>query len=170
MPYTPQQLRERYLNLPNDLREAVSSIDSSEIIANIGSKHGLTIDKTGDLATETSQVLLGLIHPNDFIASLANNLEVDKQKAMEIAEDINAQIFKPVRESLKKIHNIRDEQDNFPKDRPLGKEEILREIEENENEVPAILKGSTTASLPTPPAKVEQKYSSGMDPYREPVD
>lgn len=203
MPYTPQQLRETYLKLPQDLKDALFDVDSSEVITSIGKKHKLAIDEMGELASETGRVMLGLTHPNKFISNLAERLEVDKVKAKEIAEDINVQIFKKVRESLKKIHNIRDEE-SPAKDSPLGssqgeslerkiesREEILEEIEKEETlpapknkpsepekipekitepPMPDILKGATTISPPVPPAKTEQKYQSGTDPYREPVE
>lgn len=177
-------------------------VDSSEVITSIGKKHKLAIDEMGELASETGRVMLGLTHPNNFISNLAQRLGVDKQKAKEIAEDININIFKKVRESLKKIHGIEDGETpkdsplEFPKGGSLGRkiesrEEILREIEraevppapKTEPLVPDILKGSTTPAEekkeeekiekekpPAPSVKAEQKYQSGMDPYRESVE
>ena len=52
---------------------------------------------------EAGYVMLGVTHPNDFIGNLAERLEVDKEKARAIAQEINEQIFKKVRESLRKI-------------------------------------------------------------------
>ena len=193
MAYTPQQLREIYLKLPQDLRDALFDVNSSELVRTIGEKHKLTIDKIGELASETGYVMLGTTHPNKFISNLAQRLEVDKTKAKEIAEDVNVQIFKKVRESLKKIHGI------LPEDSPLGsyqgepsrriesREEILKEIEKEgtpteevvkavesgktgESPIPDILKGSTTTSPTVLPTKAEQKYSPGMDPYKEPIE
>lgn len=196
MIYTPQQLRELYLKLPQDLRDALFDIDSSGTIITIGEKHKLNVDEMGELADETGQVMLGVTHPNNFISNLAERLGVDKQKAKEIAEDINVNVFKKVRESLKKIHNIRDEKEAKtetppkPKDLAAGatetREEILKEIERNEAPpaqrieppVPDILKGSTTPAEekneeqkppPAPPIKAEQKYQLGSDPYREKI-
>ena len=56
---------------------------------------------------EAGYVMLGVTHPNEFIANLAERLEVDKEKARAIAQEINEQIFKKVRDSLRKIHNMR---------------------------------------------------------------
>ena len=186
MAYTPQQLREIYLKLPQDLRDALFDVNSSELVRTIGEKHKLTIDKIGELASETGYVMLGMTHPNQFISNLAERLEVDKAKAKEIAEDVNVQIFKKVRESLKKIHGIKDEE--TPKDSPLrdsqgeslgekieSREEILKEIEKeeapsapkNKSEkisektvelpIPDILKGSTTPVEENPPAGGDEK-------------
>ena len=183
MPYTPEQLREIYLKLPQDLRDALFDVDISELIIAIGKKHHLAVDEMGKLASETGRVMLGVTHPNQFISNLVQRLEVDKAKAKEIAEDINVNVFKKIRESLKKIHNIRDTEEkteDLPKVKPSGageiepREEILKEIEKEEEipkpPMPDILKGSTSPIEENPPpAETKQKYQSGMDPYREPV-
>ena len=152
---------EIYKKLPEDLRDAILSVDSADITRSIGEKNKLTIDKIGELASETGRVMLGVTHPNEFIGNLADRLEVDKEKARAIAQEINEQIFKKVRESLRKIHNIREgeeeEQDKI-KVSPFGnsqdetlksehsREDILKEIEKDhsqENLAPEIMKGDT---------------------------
>lgn len=106
--YTPQQLREIYLKLPEDVKEAMFSVDTAEIIRNIGEKHKLMIDKIGELADETGLVMLGLAHPSEFISHLADRLGVEKEKAKEIAEETNSKVFFPIRENLKKIHGVEE--------------------------------------------------------------
>lgn len=179
---TPQQLREIYLKLPKNVQDAIFSIDSAEAVQAIGKKYDLAIDKIGELADETGLVMLGLTHPSDYIVNLARRLNIDKETAKKIAEEINSQIFVKIRESLKKIHGIEPsprpaKQDTpFPKGEGLGmREEIVKEIEKEE--VPAILKGTTVFHpfeektkeevFRIPPE--EKKYSSS-DPYREPIE
>src|SRR3989344_3825390 len=106
--FTEEQIAQMYDNLPEDLNEAVFSVDMSEVVEKIGRGHQLSIDKIGDLANETGMVMLGVTHPNEFIGNLADRLEVDKEKARAIGGEINEQIFKKVRESLRKIHNMRE--------------------------------------------------------------
>ena len=108
--FTEEQISQMYDNLPEDLKEAVFSVDMSEVVEKIGRGHQLNIDKIGDLANETGMVMLGVTHPNEFIANLADRLEVDKEKARAIGGEINEQIFKKVRDSLRKIHNMREEE------------------------------------------------------------
>ena len=50
---TKQQLLERYQKLPEDLKEAIFSVETTEIIQKISKKYGLLIDKMGELASET---------------------------------------------------------------------------------------------------------------------
>jgi len=154
--YTDQQISQMYDSLPEDLKDSIFSVDTTSVVNEIGRKYGLAIDKIGDLANETGMVMLGVTHPNEFIGNLADRLEVDKEKARAIAQEINEQIFKKVRESLRKIHNIREgaeEEQKTEIERHQGpslmagqsREDILKEIEKDhsqENLVPDIMKGN----------------------------
>ena len=150
---TPQQIREIYIKLPQDLKDAILGVDSTDIMRKIGEKNKLAIDKIGKMVGEAGYVMLGVTHPNEFIANLAERLEVDKEKARAIAQEINEQVFKPVRDSLRKIHNMREEEDKVsPSGNSQGetfksgntREDILKEIEKDhtkESSVPDIMRG-----------------------------
>ncbi|OHA50230.1 MAG: hypothetical protein A2W59_02475 [Candidatus Terrybacteria bacterium RIFCSPHIGHO2_02_41_19] len=154
--YNTQQIRGIYSKLPNDIKEAIFSVDVSDKIIDIGKKHKLAVDKIGIIGNETSRVMLGVTHPNEFIGNLTERLEVDKEKARAIAGEINEQVFKKVRESLRKIHNMREEAEE-EKVADVGhsvsniteivnRSDILKEIEKDhsqENLVPDIMKGDT---------------------------
>ncbi len=155
--YTDQQIAQMYDNLPEDLKDSIFSVDTTSVANEIGRKYGLAIDKIGDLANETGMVMLGVTHPNEFIGNLADRLEVDKEKARAIAQEINEQIFKKVRESLRKIHNIRKEETESHQGDALmanvghsvsniNRRDILKEIEKDhakeESGVPEIMKGN----------------------------
>ncbi len=103
---TSQQLRELYKKLPEDLKDAISSSDSANTIQIIGKKYSLGIDKVGELADEVGLVMLGLTAPKDFIPNLAKRIGGDKENLRKIAEEVNTQIFKRVRGSLKEIHQM----------------------------------------------------------------
>ena len=160
--FTEEQIAQMYDNLPEDLKDVIFGLEMNEIVEKIGRENQLNIEQIGDLANETGMVMLGVTHPNEFIGNLADRLEVDKEKARAIAGGINEQIFKKVRESLRKIHNMREgaEEENQDKIKvsPFGnsqgetlpansvnRADILKEIEKDhsqENLVPEIMKGS----------------------------
>ncbi|MCK6462727.1 MAG: hypothetical protein L6Q29_02815 [Candidatus Pacebacteria bacterium] len=179
-----EQLIEIYKKLPKDLMDALFTVDTSSIIKNIGEKNRLTIDKTGEVANETGMVMMGITHPSEFITNLAMRLSIDKDLARAIAQDINEQVFRPVRDSLRKIHGITDGSEISAKVSPLEKpqretfvsanfqgqsldkphrEEILKEIEKDhgKDEVPDILKGSTN------PFDVKMKEEVHQAPVEE---
>ena len=160
--FTEEQIAQMYDNLPEDLKDAIFGLEMNEIVERIGRENQLNIEQIGNLANETGMVMLGVTHPNEFIANLAERLGVDKEKARIIAQEINEQIFKKVRDSLRKIHNMREEgeeQEKISQDKvsPLGnsqgetlkdktsREDILKEIEKDhskENSVPEIMRGN----------------------------
>ena len=155
--FTEEQIAQMYDNLPEDLKDAIFGLEMNEIVEKIGRENQLNIEQIGDLANETGMVMLGVTHPNEFIGNLADRLEVDKEKARAIAGEINEQIFKKVRESLRKVHNIREgeeEENQGHQGNPLpqgvalmaeqSREDILKEIEKDhtkENNIPDIMKG-----------------------------
>lgn len=173
MEYTDEQILEMYKKLPEDLRNAIFSVEMTEAVKKIGEKYQLAIDKIGALGNETGMVMLGVTHSRDFIVNLGNRLNVDKETARKIADEINTQIFSKVRESLKKIHGGEEVKEG------VEKEEILKEIEKPE--MPEILQGMHEPTKPEssfelktkedifrmPPE--ESKYPQG-DPYREPIE
>ena len=156
--FTEEQITQMYDNLPEDLKDVIFGLEMNEIVEKIGRENQLNIEQIGDLANETGMVMLGVTHPNEFIGNLADRLEVDKEKARAIAQEINEQIFKKVRESLLKIHNIgegEEEENQGHQGNPLrqgvalmaeqSREDILKEIEKDhtkENNIPDIMKGN----------------------------
>lgn len=112
--YTQQEVEKRYEQLPQAMREALYSSTTTQKMLSIGRKNGLLVNKIGILATETGYVMVGLTHPNEFVSRLAEALALAPMKAREIAEDINEQVFKQVREHLLVLHNI-SSTDTMPK-------------------------------------------------------
>ena len=98
-----EEIITKYQELPEDLQRALVSPSFSNAITETGKKEGLAIDKIGELAEETGFVMLGMTAPSDYVKNLTARLGVPQEKAKMIAEEINQKIFKPVRESLKKL-------------------------------------------------------------------
>ncbi len=114
MPYPKEKILETFEKLPEDVREAMFSVDTAMVIQEIRQKHKLMIDKMGELADETGLVMLGFTHPKDYIPHLTERLAVSREVAKEIAEEVNSRVFFSVRERLKKIHGLEEAQ--APKD------------------------------------------------------
>lgn len=110
MQYQFPELKEKFQNLPEDIQDAISSVSVGNTMEDVGEKHHLHLDQINELYDETGLVMLGLTHPKDYIKNLQNRLVIDFDFAKKIAADINEQIFRPIRESLKKVHNIEDEE------------------------------------------------------------
>ncbi len=109
MTLTKDELNKLIDSLPQDVQDAFFSDSVSQSILDIGKKYGLTVDKIGELGGEVSNVMFGITPTTDFIKNLSDRLGVDKEKAKNIAEDVNQKIFQSIRASLRKIHGLPDE-------------------------------------------------------------
>src|SRR3989338_2348684 len=111
---------QRFNTLPQDVKDAMMSVSTSEIIYETGRKFGLNIEKTGLLAKQVGFVMLGMLPARDFIRDMIKILGVDPRTAQGLAADINHRIFLPIRENLKKIHGVAFNEDvsRQPQDMP----------------------------------------------------
>ena len=106
MDYTPEQLEEKFDMLPENVRKTLNSVDVEKHILSIGRSHKLHVDILDELADETGLVMLGLTHPRNYVEHLRERLGISNDEAVSLARDVNAQIFSPIREALKKVHGL----------------------------------------------------------------
>jgi hypothetical protein len=104
--FSQQLIDEQYKKLPQELKDAIFSVDIADRIFEIGRKFALTIEKNGFLAEETAFIVLGLLKPEEFTATIKNRLGVEDTEAQEISKEVNRQILLPIREALKRAHQI----------------------------------------------------------------
>lgn len=135
MDYKYEELEKKYATLPDDIRKAMSSMDIARFVENIGKSHSLHIDQIGQLMDEVSFIMLGFMHPSDFISNIQKSLEIDNEKAQEITKDINEKIFRPIKASLLSIHGAKQEkvvgnQKLVTERETPSKEQAVEEIEE----------------------------------------
>src|SRR3989338_8136856 len=113
-----------FTRLPEVLQEAILSPVLTEKVTAIATKNGLSPEKAEVLELQTIFVLLGLLHPPDFIEKTAEALEVTEDKARGACQEINEQVFRPVRDELKKLYSIANTT-------PTTKQPLAAELEEN---------------------------------------
>ncbi|MEN9614345.1 MAG: hypothetical protein RLZZ347_652, partial [Candidatus Parcubacteria bacterium] len=169
--FNKNNLQEAYANLPQDLKDALYSIDFAKTIQAIGSKQGLLIDQTGKLAEEIGFVMLGITHPDTFVDTIAEKLAISKDKANIIAEEVNEKIFLSIRASLQKIHSETDGgEDTSHFEETPSRESVLAGIEDpkslagqpinalspkpTQNPSPSPIRTTIANSTPSFPAKI----------------
>ncbi|MAG12509.1 hypothetical protein CL630_01725 [bacterium] len=103
---TQNIIQNQFKTLPKDVQEAILSVDLRKNLQIITEKHNLHVDQAGALENETLFIMLGLEHPRDYIRNIMRELDIDTSAAKKLATDVNEQIFRPIRESLKKIHQV----------------------------------------------------------------
>ena len=97
-------LEKLYEQLPQNVQEAISSVAIAEKLQEIAKKNGLHIDEAGIVSDEATMVMLGIENPKDFVYGLQNKLKLPREKVVELAKNVDKEIFEPIRESLKKMY------------------------------------------------------------------
>ncbi|MGB8815887.1 MAG: hypothetical protein WCC74_01415 [Minisyncoccia bacterium] len=119
---------EQMKTLPQDVKDAVFSVDYSTALDQVTKKNKLLIDQAGKLETETTLVMVGLESLADYKKNLMTNMEVDERVANTIAMDVDDLIFKKIRESLQKMNEETGEE-NLLEEPEMTRATILEGIE-----------------------------------------
>lgn len=159
MPFTREQLKERYAKLPKEIKEVLDSEENTDRIYDLGNKNKLHIDKIGLLNQEINLVMLGMVKPQEFVPNLREKLKISDEEARQLAMEVNEQIFAPIRESLKQVHAMGEREKEEPA-KPIANSSQPK----NANPLDQYLATdrTTASSLPTKPYV--------HDPYHEPVE
>lgn len=138
MEHSLTSLEEKFKTLPPDVQHAITSVDIARQLTDIGKKHHLHVDQLDELFDEAGLVMLGLTKPRDLIKNLRRRVSISDDESRAVVHEIDVQIFSPIRESLKKIHGVNDasteDAELSDEERGLSREEILRDIEDKEEE------------------------------------
>ncbi len=101
---TQQQAREQYLKLPQPIRDVLSDDETVKKIEGIAQNNGLTKVEGGMLSQVTSMLMMGFIQPNQYVTEIEKNISVTREVAAHIAQEINRDIFNPIKDALKDVH------------------------------------------------------------------
>lgn len=168
--FADEKLLALYAALPDNLKEAIFSVNVADKIMKAGQKYGLNIEQIGTLAEATGLVMLGALHPRSYIQKLEETLGIERTKAIDIAKEINHEVFFPIREALKNIHHMEDTQE-IAGEKEIEKGDAIKTLQEREQpqRVPSAGLGQIPSSplpqkplqpsQPQPPAKPPQQPS-----------
>lgn len=151
MPLTPEQIqkikrianpliRERYVKcfqLPQDIRQAIFNVESANKMNEISRKNNLKLEQAWRASYISGLILLGETNIVDFVKTLRDKCRLSDAQARQLARDINAAIFLPIKDSLKRIHRVSDwprEGESGPQNSP---EENQRVVSLKGRETPA---------------------------------
>jgi hypothetical protein len=135
MPYTKSQLDKMFAELPDDVKEAMTSVDTVDILKEIQDKYHFHLDQIGDLSAEVGMLMLGATPPQRFISNVEKNLSITKEIATEIATTINEKIFKKVRHSLMELHAMTSSDTSKPASGVVKEEAKPTEVSTKPEEV-----------------------------------
>ncbi|MCK5285675.1 MAG: hypothetical protein KAJ58_00395 [Candidatus Pacebacteria bacterium] len=184
-----KQLEEKFLSIPEDIREAISSNKVNERLLILANEYKLQFDEAEELTKEIGYIMLGLKPRTNFVKNVQTVTELNSEKAKKLAEEINNTIFADIRESLRKIHNTVDE-DAEDLDEDLVREELLNELSNPQKEITDLvetpknsLEHENIKTLKQEKTEAREKdqqspvlekqkdeKSYTIDPYREPIE
>ena len=149
--YTSEQFWELYEKLPQELKDALFAEETGDNIYEICKKN--EAEKNFDQIVEcVSQILTGVLNPEDFKNTLEKDLKIEKETAKKIAQEINRFIFYPVKAELTELYKM----DIAPEEKTeIGKAALSPEGK------PAEI---------TPLSEKKPQTSSGKDTYREEIE
>ncbi len=169
--YTNQQYTEIFEKLPDALKDAVASSETSKKVSEIGNKHHLQVDQTGSLIEIVLDVLMGITTAKDFLEEIKRTISIESNEAISIVNDVNEEIFKPVRETMEKtfregapnkLRTISTIEENDDEHLHLTKHDILREIEN-----PVEAKFRKTVEVETEEKPTEISKTTEIEEYSE---
>ncbi|PJE74529.1 MAG: hypothetical protein COV01_00650 [Candidatus Taylorbacteria bacterium CG10_big_fil_rev_8_21_14_0_10_41_48] len=193
-------LEKKYNEAPQEIKNLLASQETIDKISNIGKKYTLQIDRVGKIEEIITLFSLSLVSEKEFLNSIYEVVDGNKQKANSLVDEINQTIFLPIR---KKIMSETSEINNYQKitqksQNESNRNDILSEIENpspvehpisiaqekteiktkptSGDEVAHDFIGeklSTPVSLPSQKTVIQpevKKSTPTVDPYREPIN
>jgi len=121
-------IAEQLPKLPTDVRNSILSVDYSSQLQEVVKRNKLLIDQAGKLEVETTLTMLGLEPLSDYISNLERELQLPREKAVIVANDVDELVFKNIRESLKQMNEESLEPNNESSEE-LNREDVLEGIE-----------------------------------------
>ena len=179
--FTHNEIKERFDKLPAPLRDAMFADVNTDLMLELGKKHGLMIDRVGQLADETAYIILGLVHPKDFVARLTERLKMPSDKASALAGDINTKVFDPIRAHLMQTHDfptnalpqsktpsaLAQTPQKEPGPAPIFRQPSFAMPVGNSPKAPMLFPEKTPTPPPAPKTAPQDRAN---DPYREPME
>ncbi len=139
-------VKKQWQKMPVEIQNALSVSGWENKIIELGKRHGLRVDQLGMFQQETLLVLLGLVHPDQYIHELQTRLNVVAPKAEALANDADKEIFSGIREKLKEVYGNNDETEiDTDEERTLEKTGI--DVDANNEEEKISVKESRTDLL-----------------------
>jgi len=103
--HTKEQFWELYKKLPQELKNALFAEEAGNNIYDVCKRY--EIQKNLDQIVEfVGQVLVGILPPDEFQETIERELELKKDVAKKVAQEINRFVFYPVKRSLEELYSM----------------------------------------------------------------
>lgn len=100
-----ETIKTEMFKLPKETQEIIESFGWEKIIEEIGKKYLLNPNQINDLQDQVGLILTEAIDLSFIVSSIENNIDVNEEKAIVIAEELVQKIFRPM--AIQLIGNIK---------------------------------------------------------------
>lgn len=104
----PESLKDIYRSLPAKIRETIFAVETTDAYDRAQEAYSLTPKQREVLSVQCGLLMMGLRLPQELVPVLMEELKLPKEKVSLIAQDINREVFNPIKNELKEIHAIAD--------------------------------------------------------------
>lgn len=156
--YSKEQKIKIFESLPEDLKEAIVSTETTTKTREISDKNSLMLDQLSELVDEINLLILGLTKTKDFTSNISKRLNIPYDQALSISKDVNTNILDSIRSSLQKVQDKYNEP-SPPPPRPVIKAPSVTTVPQNntknENVYTKPVEQQNIEIVPTEPIKTE---------------
>ena len=103
--YTREEFWKLYEKLPQELKGALFAEETGNNIYEVCKRNGVE-NNLDQIVEYVGQVLVGVLPPDEFQATLEKEVKLKKDIAKKVAQEINRFIFYPVKSSLEELYKI----------------------------------------------------------------
>jgi len=115
--YTSEQFWKLYGKLPQELKDALFAEETGNNIYDICKRN--KIEESLEMIVDyVSQVLVGILAPEDFQEVLEKELGFKKESAKKVSREINRFIFYPVKPALEELYKMEIAPSEKPTEKP----------------------------------------------------
>ncbi len=125
--YSQEQLWKLYETLPEDLKDAIFSVDTANSIYETCKRSNLE-EKVSQVAKHTGYVLLGLLSPDEFAETLKKEMDLNADIAKKVSQEITRFVFYPLRTTLEELYKTKIEQTKKPEPTETSKEILGKDV------------------------------------------
>lgn len=102
--YTKEELIEIYRGLPEEVKDALFSPETTDIFDAIKEKQHLTDEQREIMSVYTGFLMMGILPPEKYVPTLITKMGIEREKVASIAQTINRDLFNPIKDILKSVH------------------------------------------------------------------
>lgn len=96
----------RYFQLPEDIQKTFFAVETADKVRKVSLANKLTDIQLWRFSYVVGLILLGETHIAEFLKTIRKDCGLTEPAARQLARDINKEIFLPLKDSLKKVHNV----------------------------------------------------------------